>query len=86
MNEKQYFYKKMFRYLRDCLAILLILWGVFAALTPLTPGSWLVLVGFFIIFGRERTENWVEKIVGKKLFNKFGIAGFLKRIPKIKKH
>ena len=62
------------------MAIGFILWGIFALLTPFTPGFWLFFVGLFVIFGRERTENRVEKIIGKKWFDKLKIKKILEKI------
>ena len=75
------FYKKIKRYCWDALSTLLILWGIFAFVTPFTPGSWLFLVGLFIIFGREKTEGRLVKIMGKKWFNKLKIGKMLAKIP-----
>lgn len=84
MNKDRRFYNKLGRCLWNSLAILLILLGVFAALTPLTPGSWLFFVGLFMIFGRKKTRYWVERMMGKKLFQKFGVGRLLRKLPKIK--
>ena len=94
MNKDRRFYNKLGRCLWNSLAILLILLGVFAALTPLTPGSWLFFVGLFMIFGRKKTRYWVERLkmepmgnarmMGKKLFQKFGVGRLLRKLPKIK--
>lgn len=70
----------------DVIAICFILWGIFALLTPLTPGSWLLLVGLFVILGRGKTENLVMKVIGKKWFNKFGIEKMLRKIDKTNHH
>ena|SRR3989344_640279 len=75
------FHKSLVKYLWDTAAIGFILWGIFSLLTPFTPGSWLFFVGLFIIFGRERTENRVEKIIGKKWFDKLKIKKLLGKIP-----
>jgi uncharacterized protein YqgC (DUF456 family) len=70
----------MKKYCWDVLAILFILWGIFALVTPLTPGSWLFFVGLFIIFGRERTEEGIARIMGQ-WFRKLRIKGVLAKIP-----
>ncbi len=58
------------------IGILAILYGVVAFLTPFTPGSWLVFVGLFIIFGRGRTEGWVQKLLGEQRFQKLKNSKF----------
>ncbi|MEK7217473.1 MAG: hypothetical protein AAB640_00335, partial [Patescibacteria group bacterium] len=75
------FYKSLTRYLWDIAVVVFILWGIFAFLTPFTPGSWLFFVGLFVIFGRKRTENRVEKIIGKKWFGKLNVKKLLGKIP-----
>ena len=76
------FKKVLRRTLIDSLAILLILWGIFALLTPLTPGSWLAIIGLAMIFGRRKTEMETKKIVGKKFFIRYHLAKFFRRMPR----
>ncbi|OGN05631.1 MAG: hypothetical protein A2831_00405 [Candidatus Yanofskybacteria bacterium RIFCSPHIGHO2_01_FULL_44_17] len=75
------FHKKLVRYSKDILAIVLILWGVVAFLTPFTPGSWLVFVGLFIIFGRKKTQDRLARIIGKKWFDKLKVKKIFEEIP-----
>ncbi|MEK7151567.1 MAG: hypothetical protein AAB784_02555 [Patescibacteria group bacterium] len=75
------FHKSLVKYSRDILAVILIFWGIFALLTPLTPGSWLLFVGLFIIFGRKRTQDKLTQMIGKKWFNKLRIKKILGEIP-----
>lgn len=43
----------MKRILKITLGVIAILVGLFALLTPFTPGSWLILVGLAILFGKK---------------------------------
>ncbi|MCI2425554.1 hypothetical protein LM597_04325 [Candidatus Acetothermia bacterium] len=46
---------------RKILAILMIMWGIFALVTPLTPASWLILIGLSILLGRRVTLADLQK-------------------------
>ena len=81
MMQYRKLHKGFVGYLWNALAALLILWGIFAILTPLTPGSWLIVVGLLMIFGRVKTQNITEKIIGKKLFNALSISKIIKKMP-----
>jgi len=78
-ESREKFYKKLPRWVEVVVAVVLILYGVIALLTPFTPGSWLILIGLFMIFGREKTLNKIHQILGDKIFNKFKKA--LDKIP-----
>lgn len=52
--------------LKIVLGILLILIGVFALLTPLTPGSWLALIGLEILGLRILLERKLISILPHK--------------------
>jgi len=52
--------------LKIVLGILLILIGVFALLTPLTPGSWLALIGLEILGLRILLERKLISLVPHK--------------------
>jgi len=56
----------MRRALKIILGILLILIGVFALLTPLTPGSWLALIGLEILGLRLLLERKLISLVPHK--------------------
>jgi hypothetical protein len=56
----------MRRALKIVLGILLILIGVFALLTPLTPGSWLALIGLEILGIRILLERKLISILPHK--------------------
>lgn len=77
------FRKNSTRYLWYVLAFCFILWGIFALLTPLTPGSWFLLAGLLMIFGKRKTENLIAKIIGKKWLTKLGIKRMLKKIDEV---
>lgn len=81
MKEKV-FIKKLVKYSWVFLAVVFILYGVFAFLTPLTPGSWLFFAGLFIMFGRERTQSKLTRIVGKKWSGRLKMKKILNKIPK----
>jgi len=40
----------------------MIVWGVFALVTPFTPASWLALLGLSILLGRRVTLADLKKI------------------------
>lgn len=71
------FSKKIFWNIIGVIAILV---GIFALITPFTPGSWLVLVGLFIIFGRERTEKWIERVFGVRWMRKLKDTKLFKKL------
>jgi hypothetical protein len=56
----------MRRALRIVLGVFLILIGVFALLTPLTPGSWLALIGLEILGIRILLERKIISILPHK--------------------
>ncbi len=56
----------MRRALKIVLGIFLILIGVFALLTPLTPGSWLALIGLEILGLRLLVERKIISILPQK--------------------
>ena len=47
------------------IGIFLVLVGLLALVTPLTPGSWLALVGLELIGIRVLTGKWLGKIFSK---------------------
>jgi len=71
----------MRRTLRILLGILLIILGVLALLTPLTPGSWLALIGLEILGLRILLERKLVYFVPHKYRRK--VRNFFRR--KIKK-
>jgi hypothetical protein len=48
--------------LKFVIGIFLVLLGVLALVTPLTPGSWLALVGLELVGIRVLTGGWLGKI------------------------
>lgn len=80
--KEEIFIKKLVRYSWVLLAIIFILYGVFAFLTPLTPGSWLFFAGLFIVFGRARTQAKLTRLVGHKWFERLKMKKILGKIPK----
>ena len=60
----------MRRVLKIVLGVLLILIGVFALLTPLTPGSWLALIGLEILGIRILLERKLISILPHKYRHK----------------
>jgi uncharacterized protein YqgC (DUF456 family) len=71
----------MRRALKIILGILLILIGVFALLTPLTPGSWLALIGLEILGIRILLERKLISLLPHKYRRK--VRNLFKR--KVKK-
>lgn len=76
-----HFHKELVKFVWDLLAILFVVWGIFALLTPLTPGSWLFFVGLVIIFGRKRTQKVVFHMLGRTWFKKLKIKKILEKVP-----
>jgi len=56
----------MRRTFKIILGVLLVLVGVFALLTPLTPGSWLALIGLEILGLRILLERKIISLVPHK--------------------
>jgi hypothetical protein len=48
------------------IGIFLVLVGVLAAVTPLTPGSWLALVGLELIGIRVLTGKWFRALFSRR--------------------
>ncbi len=48
------------------IGLVLVLYGIFALLTPLTPGSWLALVGLELIGIRVLTGKWFKSLFRTK--------------------
>jgi uncharacterized protein YqgC (DUF456 family) len=67
----------MRRALKIVLGVLLILIGVLALLTPLTPGSWLALIGLEILGIRILLERKLISLVPHKYRRK--VRDFFKR-------
>lgn len=44
------------------IALVLIVIGILALITPFTPGSWLALIGLGILLGKSPKETWVYLI------------------------
>jgi len=65
-------------YLQGLIAILFIIIGLVALLTPLTPGSWLIPIGLVALLGHERAKNLLKRIVGEGMYKKLKLDIFLK--------
>ena len=76
------FHKKLTRFSWIILAVVFILWGIFALFTPLTPASWLFLVGLIILLGRKKTNHLLTKLVGEKWFAKLRLDRLLKSLSR----
>ena len=70
----------MRRALKIVLGVVLILVGVLAQLTPLTPGSWLALIGLEILGLRLLVERKIISFLPKKYRQK--ARELFKRKPK----
>lgn len=64
------------RFLRDLLSVATITVGVFALLTPFTPGSWLIPMGMIGLFGKERAKHIVVRVIGERLYKRSGVRVF----------
>ncbi|MEK9158029.1 MAG: hypothetical protein AAB638_02500 [Patescibacteria group bacterium] len=73
-------HKNLVRYLWDVVAVIFIIWGIIAFVTPLTPASWLFIVGLIIIFGKHKTKNIIIKVVGIKWFNKLKLNSLIDKL------
>lgn len=58
----------MSKVLRKIIGVVFIILGILALVTPFTPGSWLVFVGFGLLGFKLVFKN--GKISLKKIFNK----------------
>jgi len=65
-------------YLHASLAIIMIVIGIFALLTPFTPGSWLVPIGIVALIGHDKTKKLFIKILGERFYKKLKLDLFLK--------
>ena len=70
----------MRRALKLALGVILILIGVLALLTPLTPGSWLALIGLEILGIRLLLERKLISLIPRKYRRK--VRNLFKRILK----
>jgi hypothetical protein len=66
----------MKKYLKKTLGIVLIILGFLALITPLSPGSWLILVGLELLGIRFLLEDKLPA------FLKFGNKGWFKNLLK----
>ncbi|MFM2415121.1 MAG: hypothetical protein RI911_814 [Candidatus Parcubacteria bacterium] len=64
------------RITQDIVSILFIVYGVFALFTPVTPGSWLIIVGLSGLMGKARVRKGMQKILGAKLYERLRIDRF----------
>lgn len=60
-HEYQYVTLMLFRTLKKTVGILLIIIGIAALITPLTPGSWLIFVGLELLGWRLLANNGLRK-------------------------
>jgi uncharacterized membrane protein HdeD (DUF308 family) len=65
------------RYLVQWSGALAIAVGVFALLTPFTPGSWLIPMGFVSLVGKKRSRSLLQKTLGQTLYRRARLARFL---------
>ena len=72
-------HKEVRRYAWDVLCYIMIFWGLFAFVTPFTPGSWLAIIGSVNLIGQEKTLSLTKKITGKKLFEFLRIEKIFKK-------
>lgn len=65
------------------LGLVLLMWGIFALFTPLTPGSWIgIVLGLIILVGKEKTSYFLKKVLGEKWYTKARIDYFLNKLSK----
>ena len=55
--------------LKKTIGVILILWGIIALLTPLTPGSWLAIIGLQMLGFGFLLENRIGRAIKKKFGN-----------------
>jgi uncharacterized protein YqgC (DUF456 family) len=55
--------------LKKTIGIILIVWGLVALVTPLTPGSWLAIIGLQMLGFGFLLENRIVKAIRKKFGN-----------------
>ncbi|MDP3953964.1 MAG: hypothetical protein Q8Q06_00925 [bacterium] len=75
-------HKKIIYDLNFALAVILIIIGFVALITPFTPGAWLILIGLVWIFGKDRSRHIVEKILGPKISKKLKIEEIFSKLFK----
>ena len=60
--------------------ILLVFVGVLALVTPLTPGSWLAVVGLVWVFGKKKSRRLLKQMLGKKISKLIRLDKFIDKI------
>ena len=55
--------------IKKTIGVILIIVGLFALLTPLTPGSWLALIGLQMVGWGFLLENRIVRAIKKKFQN-----------------
>lgn len=70
----------MWQVLRTILGIILILFGLFALVTPFTPGSWLALIGLELVGGGFLIPKKVRASM-QRIKDRIKARIFQKKIP-----
>lgn len=74
-------YGIFFIVLKKLSGVILVLIGVFALVTPLTPGAWLGIVGLILLVGKIRTLKIIKTVLGERNFNKISVQKYISKIP-----
>jgi len=64
-------------YFRKSFAVVLIVLGIVAIATPLTPGAWLIPLGVAVLIGKDRAFAWSKRIFGQRWHDKMRVEKFL---------
>ena len=78
----KFFTLPWYSYLRKTLAIIFIILGIAALVTPFTPGSWLIPIGIVMIIGKEKAFILSKRLLGERWHKKLRIEAFFHRIIK----
>jgi isoprenylcysteine carboxyl methyltransferase (ICMT) family protein YpbQ len=62
--------------LKKTFYVVLIVWGVFALVTPFTPASWLAIVGLIGLLGRDRARALVLGWIGETWYARLHLGTF----------
>jgi hypothetical protein len=66
------------RIVQDIFSILLVIYGVFALFTPVTPGAWLIIVGLSGLLGKQRVKRVMVRILGVTWYERLRVDTFLR--------
>jgi hypothetical protein len=70
---RMHYHAAIHRVLRWFTGIILIAIGIFALLTPFTPGSWLIPIGMIFCVGKNKTNAILQRLLGTTLYKRLRI-------------